>query len=125
MEKTVNHWIRIYINKIENRILFKIKRGYYLEFVTSPAMELLGSTKSHITKDENGENISYFEITEVILIHLNDDYHQNSRVLHTFAPEKSFGQLLDVSPKKFVFSNIFDSEFSYIENWNIVYWSKC
>ena len=36
--------------------------------------------------------------------------------MHTFAPEESFGQLLDVSPKKFVFSNIFDSEFSYIEN---------
>ena len=68
MKKTVDHWIRIYINKIENRILFKIKRGYYIEFVTPPAMKLLESFKSHITKDENGENISYFEITEVILM---------------------------------------------------------
>ena len=29
-EKTVNPSIRIYINKIENRITFKIKAGYYL-----------------------------------------------------------------------------------------------
>ena len=26
--------IRIYVNKIENRIAFKIKRGYYLEILT-------------------------------------------------------------------------------------------
>ena len=33
-EKTVNHSIRIYINKIENRITFKIKTGYFLELLT-------------------------------------------------------------------------------------------
>ena len=33
-EKTVNPSIRIYINKIENRITFKIKTGYYLELLT-------------------------------------------------------------------------------------------
>ena len=31
-EKTVNPLIRIYINKIENRIMFRIKTGYYLNF---------------------------------------------------------------------------------------------
>ena len=31
-EKTVNPLIRIYINKIENRIMFRIKAGYYLNF---------------------------------------------------------------------------------------------
>ena len=40
-----------------------------------------------------------------------------SRVLYTFVPNKSFGQLLDISPKKFIFSKIFNSEFSYIELW--------
>ena len=34
-------------------------------------MKLLGSTKSKITKDENGENLPYLEITELILIHCN------------------------------------------------------
>ena len=34
-------------------------------------MKLLGSTKSKIIKDENGENVPCFEITEVILTHRN------------------------------------------------------
>ena len=69
-------------------------------------MELLGNTKSKITKDENGENVSHLEITEVVLVHgntVNDNNQQNSRVLHTFVPNKPFGQLLDISPKNFIF----------------------
>ena len=61
--------MRIYTNKIENRITFKIKTGYYLELLTSETMKLLGSTKRNITKDENGEN--YLEITEVVLTQCN------------------------------------------------------
>ena len=34
-----------------------------------------------------------------------------------FVPNKSFGQLLDISPKKFIFLKSFDSEFLYIEVW--------
>ena len=47
---TNNLSIMIYVNKIENRITFKIKAGYYIEFLTSQTMKLLGSTKSKITK---------------------------------------------------------------------------
>ena len=36
--------IIIYVNKIENRITFKIKTGYYLELLTPKTMKLLGST---------------------------------------------------------------------------------
>ena len=110
----------IYIHKIENRITFKIKTGYYLELLTPETMKLLGSTKSRITKDENGENVSHLEITEVVLIHyniVNNDYQQNSRVLYTFVPNKSLGQLLDISPKNFTSLKTFNSEFSYIEVW--------
>ena len=32
---TDNPSIRIYVNKIENRIIFKIKTGYYLELLVS------------------------------------------------------------------------------------------
>ena len=77
-------------------------------------MKLLGSTKSKITKNEKGENVPYLEITEVVLIHcnvVNNSYQQRSRVLHTFVPNKSFGQLLNISPENF------DSEFSYTEAW--------
>ena len=69
-------------------------------------MKLLGNTKSKITKNENGENVSHLEITEVVLVHgntVNDNNQQNSRVLHTFVPNKPFGQLLDISPKNFIF----------------------
>ena len=72
-------------------------------------MKLLGSTKSKITKDKNGENVPHLEITEEILFHcniVNNDYQQDSSVLYTFFPNKSFGQLLDISPKNFIFKNL-------------------
>ena len=65
-------------------------------------MNLLGSTTSKITKDENGENVPYLEIPEVVLIHcnfVNNDYQYDSKDFYTFVPNKSFDQLLDVSPK--------------------------
>ena len=70
-EKTLNPSIRIYINKIENRTTLKIKTGYYLEILTPETMKLLRSTKSKITKDENGETLPYLKITAVVLIHCN------------------------------------------------------
>ena len=101
-ENTINPSLRIHVNKIESRITFKIKKGYYLELLTRKTMKLLGSTKSKITKNENGENVPSLEITEVLLVHcitFINNHQQNSRVLYTFAPNKSFGQLLDISPK--------------------------
>ena len=83
-------------------------------------MNLLGSIKIKITKDENGENIPHSEITEVLLVHCNianNDYQQDSRVLYTLVPNKLFGQLLDISIKNFIFLKPFDSKFSYIELW--------
>ena len=69
-------------------------------------MKLLGSTKSKITKNENGENVFHLEITEVILVHcniVNKDYQQDLRVLYTFVPNKSFDQLLDILRESFIF----------------------
>ena len=81
-------------------------------------IKLLGSTKSKITKDKNGKNITHLEITELISVHCNianTDYQQISKVLYTFVPNKSFGQLLDISPKSFIFLKTFNSEFSYTD----------
>ena len=81
-------------------------------------MKLLGSTKMNINKDKNGENAPPLEITEVVLIHCNstdNDYQQHSRVLYTFVPNKSFRQLLDISPKSFIFLETFKSELSCME----------
>ena len=60
----------------------------------------------------------YLEITEVEVIHCNvanNDYQQDSKVLYTFALNKLFDQLLDISSKTFIF--LYLSEFSYIEVW--------
>ena len=105
-EKTDNLSIKIYVNKIENRITFKVKTAYYLELLMLEAMKLLGSTKSKITKDKNGENVSHLKITEVVLVHcniVNKNYQKDSRALHKFIL------------KNFIFSKTFNSEFSYIE----------
>ena len=73
-----------------------------------------------IRTNENGENVIHLEITEVVLVHFNianNDYQQDSIVLYTFVPNKSFGILLNISPKNFIFFKDFNSEFSNIEVW--------
>ena len=83
-------------------------------------MKLLGSTKSKTDKNENGENVPNLEITEVVLVHcniVNNNYQQNSGVLYTFLANKSFGQLLDISPQNYIFSKTFNLEFLYVEVW--------
>ena len=99
---------------------FKIKTEYYMELLIPETMKLLGSIKSKITKDKNGKNVPHLKITEVALVHcniVNNSYQQSSIVLYTFIPSKSFGQLLDISPKNFIFLKTFDSEFSYTVVW--------
>ena len=89
----------MYINRIENRIAFKIKNGYYLELLTPETMKLLGSTESKITEDKNGENVPHVEVVELVLVHcnlVNNDYQQDSRILHAFVPNNTFGSLLEI-----------------------------
>ena len=83
-------------------------------------MKLYGSTKSKIIQDKNGENLLYLKITELELLHcniVNNNYQQDSRNMYTFVPNKSLGQLLDISPKSFIFLKTLDSEFLYIKVW--------
>ena len=61
----------ISVNKLENRISFKIKTGYYPKLLTPETMKLLGITKNKIIKYKNGENVPHLEIAEVVLIHCN------------------------------------------------------
>ena len=117
-ENVDNPSIKIYVNKIENRVTFKIKNGYYLELLTPETMKLLGSTESKITKDKNGENISHLEIVELVLIHcnlVNDNYQQNSRILYTLVPNKPFGNLSEILPTNHIFLKTFNSEFEEIK----------
>ena len=121
-EKSENPSIIIYVSKIENRITFKIKTGYYLKLLTPETMKLLGSTESKITKDKNGENAPHLEITEVVLDQcniVNNDYQQDSKVLYTFVPNKLFGSLLEIPQKTYIFLKTFNSMY-----WSMVYRSK-
>ena len=105
--------VLIYVNKIKNRVTFKIKVGYCLELLTSKTMKLLGSTENEIIKDKNGENVLHLEITEVVLVHccdiVNNDSQQDSRVLCTFVPNKPFGSLLEISPINYIFLKTLNS----------------
>ena len=119
-ENTDKPSIQIYVNKIENRITFKIKKRYSLELLTKETMKLLGSTKNKITKDKNGENVPHLEITEIVLVHcnmVNNDYQHDSRVLYIFVPNKSFGSLLDISRSNHIFLKTFNSEYDEIVAW--------
>ena len=83
-------------------------------------MKIPGSTENKITKDKGGENVLHLEITEVVLVHCNmvsNDYQQDSRVLYTFVPNKSFGTLFEISPANHIFLKTFNSEFQTIEVW--------
>ena len=69
-------------------------------------MILLGSTEIKITKDKNGENVPHLEVVELVLVHCNhvyNDCHQNSVILYTFVPNKTFGSLLEISPTNHIF----------------------
>ena len=81
-------------------------------------MKFFGSTESKINKDKNGENVPFQVIIEVILVHCNivdNDYQQDARVLYTFVPNKSFGQLLGISSENFTFLKTFNSEFHILK----------
>ena len=78
-----------------------MKTGYSLKLITPETMKLIGSTKSKITKDKITvskitENVPHLGITEAVSFHcniINNHYQQDSRVLYTFIPNKSFSHL--------------------------------
>ena len=96
---TENPPVQIYRNRIKNRIVFKIKTGYKLELLTPKTMKLLGSTKKEVDKDKDGENVSRLESVKKALVHcslVENDYQDTSKVLFSFAPNKQFGQLINI-----------------------------
>ena len=117
---TKNSPIQIYPNKIENRIVFKIKTGYKLELLTPETMKLLGSAKKDADKDKDGENVPKLESVEVVLVHCNlvkNDYQHKSKVLFSFVSNKQFGQLINISSHSLTMVNTVNIEFSFVEVW--------
>ena len=82
--------------------------------LSNKTMKLLGDGPV-LDKDQNGDNVPELEQVHSVLVHCN--VVQNSKLLYTFAPDKSFGQLLVLEPKALIQSKTTDSVFDYIEIW--------
>ena len=93
--KTYSLPVQLYVNKIKNRIVFKINPGYELELLSPETMRLLGGTKKNdVDQEKDGEDAPKLESVELVLVHfnlVNNNYQQESKVLFTFMPNKQFG----------------------------------
>ena len=117
---TDNPPIKIYVNKIKSRIVFKVITRYKLELLTEETMQLLGGSKKVFDKNKNRELVPRLETVEVVLVHcnlLNNNYQQASRVLFAFVPNKQFGQLITITPHSLTMLKTTNAEFSFIEIW--------
>ena len=87
-----NPVVQIYVNKIKNRIVFKIKTGYKLELLSEETKQLLGSSKEVIDKNKDDEIVLRLETVEIVLVHcslVNNSYQEASKVLFTFVSNNS------------------------------------
>ena len=85
--KTYNVPVQIYVKKIENRVVFKIKTGYELELLSPETIRLLGDTKKDADQEKDGEDAPKLEALELVLVHfnlVNNNYQQESKVLFMF-----------------------------------------
>ena len=111
--------VLIYPNRIKNRIVFKIKTGYKLQMLSNATMRLLDEGPI-VDTTKNGQNVPRLEQVSFALLHSNvvhNDKIQNSKLLYSFVPDKSFGQLLSVQPKALIHSRTTVFTFDYIDVW--------
>ena len=67
-----NRPVQIYVHKIKNRIVFKIKTGYKLELLSPKTMKLLGSAKKDVDQDvQKLKDVPKLESVEVVLVYCN------------------------------------------------------
>ena len=83
----------MYINIINNRLVFKTKNGYKLQLQTPETVELFGSTKKLIDKTKNGENEPSLQIAEIVLVQGNLVDNQYQQKFEVLIPSKSYAYL--------------------------------
>ena len=106
--------VHVYINRVNNRLVFIIKDGYKIELQTPETMKLFGSTKKLRDKTKNGGKVPSLEVVEVALVQctsVDNQYQQKSEVLYILMPNKSYAYLLNVKPSSLVFFKAFNTEF--------------
>ena len=109
--------ILIFVNRILNRVAFRIKTGYKLELLTNETMRLLGDGPI-IDTTKNGENVTKLENVTNILAFCNlveNTYLQESKLLFSFVPNSKFGNLLSVTPQVLKYFDTVGCIFDYIE----------
>ena len=107
------HPIHVYIDRINNILVFQIKDGYKLEIQWPETMKLFGSTKRLIGQTKNGEKVPSIEVVELVLVQCNlvDNSHQQKfKVIYTFMPNKSYAYLLNVEPSNLVFLKTYNTD---------------
>ena len=112
-----NHPIHIYISRINNRLVFKIKDEHEPEFETPKTMKSFVSTKKLKDKTKNGEKVPSLKVVEVVLVQCNlvdNQYQQSSKVLYTFTLNKCYTCLLNVKSSNLVFLKTDNTEFDNI-----------
>ena len=98
--------IHVYINKVNNRLVFKTKDGYRLELQMPETTKVFSSTKKLIDETKNGETVLSLEVVEVVFVQCNlvgNQYQQKSEVLYTVKPNKSYAFFSNVEPSNLVF----------------------
>ena len=108
--------VLIYVNEINNRIVFKIKSGYKLELLSKETMRLLVSSTDTIDGDENSELVPKLESVDLALVHcnlVNNSYQQASKILFTFVSNKKYGQLIPVSPETLIMLKTVNTDLVY------------
>ena len=103
-----------YINRISNKLGFKIKDVFKLVLQMPETMELFGSTEKLIDKTKNRENIQSLDVVEAVLVQCNlvdNQYQQTHEVLYTFITNKSYAYLLNVKPSSLVFLKTYNTDF--------------
>ena len=114
-----------YVNRILNRLSFRIKTGYKLELLNNETMRLLTNETMRLLGDgpiidttKNGENVPKLEIVRNVLVFCNlveNAYLQDSKLLFSFVPNSRFGSLLSITPQVLKYCDTVDSIFDYIE----------
>ena len=100
------------LNKINHRLVFKIKDVYELELQRLETKKLFGSTKKK--KKKNADNVSNLEVVQVVLVQFNlidNKYQQKSEALYTFTPNKYYAYLLNAEPSNLLFLKTCNIEF--------------
>ena len=103
--------IHVYVNRINNRLVFKINDGYKLELQSPETLNLFGSTRVNRQK-KTGEKLQYQVLKQLKQFQSNviQQISNIIKVLRNFTPNKSYDYLLNVEPSNLPFLKTYNTE---------------